>query len=353
MKRRHITLIIIITVVVTLLIDILFGNYIGARLATLPIVKKFHFLQPNAPIVINNRETVRVSDANDAIETANSLKAKMSVLVYLDNGRLVHTGAAINWTTDGYFITSVKAFTTQNKTYAVVTSNGDIFPVKNIYPDPASSLVMIDTDAGNVPNMDTVENKDLRPGQKLLFVGNNIPGNKVTFLESYIHSLATDIANVQFNADQIVRGVNPQAVGPLLPGQPGVTLDGKMAGMWTGEKFLSSDAIRIFANNFFSDNKTVNRPAYGFLYRQISSVEAKAAQTVPGALVINVTAGSAAAVGGLQAGDIITSVNGKDIGDDVLVEEQLEPIKPGQRVTVLISRKGASQTLVITPTLLK
>src|SRR4051812_37140012 len=125
MKRTQVTLIIIITVVITLLADILFGNYIGARLATLPIVKKFHFLQPNAPIVINNRETVRVSDANDAVETTNSLKAKLSTLVYVDGDRLVQTGTALNWTTDGYFITAVKAFSAQNKTYAVVLNSGE------------------------------------------------------------------------------------------------------------------------------------------------------------------------------------------------------------------------------------
>lgn len=348
MRRTHVTLIIIITVVLTLLLNIMFGNYIGARLATLPLVKKWHFLQPNAPIVITNRETVRVSDANDAVETTNSLKSKISAIVYFDGSNLVQTGTALNWTADGYFITAVKSFGVQNKTYAVVLNSGDIFPVKTIFTDPSSSLVIVDTDAGSISNIDTEEDKNLRPGEKLLFIANNIPGNQTAFLESYVRATTSDIGS-EFSADQIVRGADVQSVTPLLPGQPAVTLDGKMAGMWTGDKLLTSDAIRSFANIFFNDGKIVERPYFGFRYRHLTSVEAKAAQQASGAQVTAVNNGSPASLAGLQAGDTITSVNGTDIKDDTLVEALLEQIKPADRVTLQITRKGQSQTLVMTP----
>ena len=164
MRRLHVTLIIIITVLITLLANILVGDYIAARLATLPLIRKLNILQPRAPIVINNRETLRVSDANDAMETTNGMRTKMASLVYFDGDRLVQTGSLLNWTADGYFITTDKAFSAQGKTYAVVLNSGDVFPVKNTYADTASTLILVETDAGNVPNIDTVDNKDLRPG---------------------------------------------------------------------------------------------------------------------------------------------------------------------------------------------
>lgn len=353
MRRTHVTLIIIITVLITLLANILVGDYIAARLATLPLIRKFNILQPRAPIVINNRETVRVNDANDAVETTNSMRTKMASLVYFEGDRIIQTGALLNWTADGFFITTEKAFGVSGKTYAVVLNSGDVFPVKTIYADTASSLILVETDAGNVPNIDTVDNKDLRPGQKILLVANSVSGANVTFLESYLRTVAANVPNIELSSDELVRGPGIQFVEPLLPGQPGITLEGKVAGIWTGDRLLSSEVIRNFANNFFNDNRAVNRPAYGFHYRQVSVVEAKASQLTPGAQVLSVASNGAAGAGGLLAGDIITAVNDKKVTDEVLLEELLEAIKPSGRATLDIVRKGANQTLVITPTLLK
>jgi serine protease Do len=123
--------------------------------------------------------------------------------------------------------------------------------------------------------------------------------------------------------------------------------------LWDGDSILSSDAIRTFANNFFSDNKIVNRPSFGFTYRQLSVVYAKALQLSSGTLVTSVAPGGAAQLAGLQVGDSITSVNDIDISDDILLESLLENVKPAQRATMEVVRNGTNQTIVVTPGVLK
>ena len=353
MRKLHIVLIIVITALLTLGINVLFGDHIAARIATLPLVRKFNILNPRAPIVVTTRETVRVSDANDAVETANAVKSKLSTLVYYDNAKLVPVGGLLNWTTDGYFVGMNGAFVTPGKTYAVVLNNGDIFPVKTVSVDIASNLVMVETDARGMATVDTGEDKALRPGQKLLFVQNSIAAGKSSFLESYVRATSTDVVNVEFDSDAIMRGVVAQPVTPLLPGHAAVTLDSKVVGLWDGDSIISSDAIRTFANNFFSDNKVVNRPLFGFKYRQLSGPEAKALQSQVGALVTTVVANSPAQAAGLQVGDSIVSVRGTDVTDEVLLESLLETIKPAERVILEVIRDGISQTIVITPQTLK
>jgi hypothetical protein len=216
MKKTHIILIILITVLITLAINVTFGDYIAARIATLPIIRKFNILNPKAPIVVTTKETVRVSDANDAVETANAVKSKLATLVYYDNNKLVPAGGLLNWTTDGYFVGINKSFATTGKTYAVIMNNGDVFPVKAVTLDTASSLVMVATDARGISTVETVEDKTMRPGQKLLFVANSIGAAKSTFIESYVNALSNDVSNVEFNSDTVTRGVAAQSVGARL-----------------------------------------------------------------------------------------------------------------------------------------
>lgn len=350
MKKLSILAIVVIASILALVFQILFGNFLSAKLATLPLLRNLDLFNPRAPIVVNNRETVRVSDANDAVETADGVKSKLAVVVYYDgkagDNHLVRSGGAINWTSDGYFLSTSAALAVPNKTYAILLNNGEIFPIKNVYSDTASSLVILATDARNLSTMEPVANASLRAGQKMLLLLNTVSSTKTTFLESYIHSSITDVSGVVFNSDRIGRTINLQSVGPLVPGQAAVDLDGKLAGIWDGTSMLASDALRLFANDFFKDNMQVLRPSFGFSYVQLSDVESRALQLSAGAQVKDVAAGGAASFGGLLKGDIITTVNGQKLDDSVLLENLLAQESPGDVVTLSVSRNG--QTVEVT-----
>ncbi len=352
MRKWQLLISIFVSVVLALAILIVFGNYLSARLGTLPVLRNWNLFNPRAPIVVTNRETVRVSDANDAIETTNAIKSKLSLVVYYDgsgaNSHVVLAGGAVNWTADGYFITSQSALAVPNKTYAVILSNGDIFPVKSSYEDTASNLVMLATDARNSSTVEPVQLSDLRPGQKMLMVLNSMAANKTTFLESYLRTYPTDYFGAEFNSDRDQRVLNIQTVGTLAPGQAVISLDGKLAGMWDGNAVASSVALQQFANDFFKNNKQVLRPGFGFNFKQLSSPEARAVQLVAGSQVTSVVKGGPAASAGLQVGDIITSVNNKKLEDDTSLQSLLLAITPGDTVTFEVSRGGNTVPVVVT-----
>lgn len=353
MRRFKIVIIIVVASIIALAAQILFGNYLSARLATFPGLRNWNLFNPRAPIVVTNRETVRVSDANDAVETAAAVKSKLSTVVYYDgtgpNRKLVLSGGAINWTTDGYFVTSKSALPVANKTYAIVLNNGEIYPIKKAYPDTATNLVMLDTDANNLSTTEPVNGADLRPGEKILLVLNAMAENKSTFLESHMRSYTTDVAGFEFNSDKDQRTLSIQPVGILAPGQAAVDLKGKLAGMWDGSDIVGADAIQLFANNFFRDNSQVVRPSYGFSYKHLSASEARALQLTPGAQVTSVIAGSPAAIGGLQKGDIITAYGSETIEDDYLLGFALPELSPNQAHGFEVQRNGQTIIIQITP----
>jgi len=356
MKKIHVLIIIIVASVLAVLLQILFGSFLSAKLSTLPLLRHLDLFNPRAPIVVNNQETVRVSDANDAVETADSVKSKLAVVAYYDgkgaDTHLVRSGGALNWTADGYFVSTATALSVANKTYAIILNDGEIFPIKTVYSDTGSSLVILATDARNLSTIQPVAGSELRSGQKMLMLLNTLSAGKTTFLESYIRSPITDVSGEVFNADQIGRFINLQTISPLLPGQAVVNLDGKLVGVWDGSNVLASDAVNLFANNFFKNNMQVLRPSFGFSYVQLSDVEARALQLTPGAQVKDVTAGGAASFGGLLKGDIITKVNGQNIDDTVLLEAILAQTAPGDVLTISVQRGGQNVDLTISPKVL-
>ncbi len=357
MKTYKIVLLVLLAAFIALAVQVLFGNFISARLATLPFVRSLNLYNPRAPIVVNNKETVRVSDANDAVETTNSVKTKLATVVYYDgtgaDARVVVSGGAISWTSDGYFITSSAAMAVANKTYAVILNNGDIFPIIATYKDTASNLVMLATDAKGQPTVEPIDGKDLRPAEKMLLVANSPAANQTTFLESYVRAGVNNVSGQIFSSDKAQRSVSLQSVGPLTPGQAVFNLNGRLVGMWDGASVLASDAIRLFATDFFRDNKTVIRPGFGFSYKHLSTSEARAVQLVNGAQVTDVVFNSPAYAGGLVKRDIITSVNSQKVTDEVLLESLLATLTPGEVATFGVTRNAEPIIVLVTPKILE
>ncbi len=102
---------------------------------------------------------------------------------------------------------------------------------------------------------------------------------------------------------------------------------------------LASDV----ANQLIKTGKVVH-PYIGVNIDTINEAAAREASTTPGALIIVVTPGGPAAVGGLRVDDVITHVDGKPVsgGEDLVT--QIRAHKVGDKVTVTYSRQGKTAT---------
>lgn len=67
----------------------------------------------------------------------------------------------------------------------------------------------------------------------------------------------------------------------------------------------------------------------------------------PGAIVSAVAAKSPARTAGVEAGDIITKINGKSVADSEELGLSVRSCKPGEEITLTIQRNGRSQDLKI------
>ncbi len=353
MNKKQIALIIVVTTIVVWLANLLLGNYLSAKLSTAPWAQRFNLFNPQAPIVITNRETIRVNNSSDVVDTAESMKSKVSTVVYIENGQMIITGGAINWTGDGYFITAKNAFAAANKVYAVVTYGGDVYPVQKTYTDPASSLVIIETSAQGLGVLDPADTTDLRIGQQVVTVENSIGNKQGQFYTGFVNKLASDTGNTVMESDLVSRKVRLDNFTAILPGLAINNISGRMVGIWDGASVVPVEEIRVLFNSFLSHNKSVVRPAFGFSYQYLTETEAKTLQTAHGARVQGIAANKPASLIGLKAGDVIVKLGDREVNNDMNIDNILRQVKPGDSLKLTIDRSGEEIELTIVATQLK
>ncbi len=353
MNKKQIVLVIVITTAIVWLADLLIGNYLSAKLSTSEWAQRFNIFNPQAPIVVTNRETIRVNNSNDAVETAENMKSKVSSVVYIENGRMVTTGSAVNWTSDGYFLTSKSAFAETNKVYAVVTAAGDIYPVQKTYPDVASNIAIIETSAQGLVVLDPADTNDLRVGQQVVTVENSIGTKQAQFHTGFVQKLSSDTSGEVAESDLVSRAINVEALTGFMPGSAVVNLSGRLIGLWDGTKVVPVEELRLLFNGFLAHNKSIVRPSFGFSYQILSEQEAKALQTTAGAKVMGVANTKPANLIGFKVGDVITKIGDRKVEDELNIDNILRQIKPGDSVKFTLERSGQTMELNLTATQLK
>jgi S1-C subfamily serine protease len=78
------------------------------------------------------------------------------------------------------------------------------------------------------------------------------------------------------------------------------------------------------------------------------SVQDTATGSQSGVMVASVQPGSGAAQAGIQAGDVITAIDGHAVTDYASLAAQISGKQPGTQVTVTIQRNGATQQVTVT-----
>jgi len=200
------------------------------------------------------------------------------------------------------------------------------------------------------------DSDELRVGDYVVAIGNPF-GLGQTVTSGIVSALGRSGLNVEGYEDfiQTDASINPGNSGGAL-----ITLDGQLVGINTailapaggnvGIGFAVPTSIASAVMTQLAENGEVQRGQLGVVIQNVTPdlMEALGLEDTSGALVASVAPGSAAEQAGMEAGDIITAVDGEPVGGTTDLRNRVGLTPLGQTIKLSFIRGGQEQTVDVT-----
>jgi S1-C subfamily serine protease len=301
-----------------------------------------------------------VTDAMPAVVTIRSTTTGGAF------GGATGSGSGFIFNSDGWILTN--RHVVQGASALQVIFNDTSTAPATVYGiDSVTDLAIVKVDMQNLPTVSIGSSTDLQPGQLAIAIGNPLGNFENTVTTGVISGLGRQIRAgdaTQSSSEQLSNLIQTDAaINPGNSGGPLLNSAGQVIGVNTA---VSQDAQGIgFAIpidiakpliDLALAGKPLERPWIGVRYvaitRALATQENLPVET--GALISTdtnqpaVVPGSPAAAAGLQAGDIVVSVDGQSVDGDHDLSTRLLPHSPGDAVVLSILRNGKSQDVTVT-----
>lgn len=270
------------------------------------------------------------------------------------------SGSGVIISDDGYIVTNQHVIEDATGIEVVLNDNQRYY-AKLIGQDPSTDLALLKIKAKNLPYLRYGNSDLIVPGEWVLAVGNPFDLNS-TVTAGIVSAKARNIGilrdknNLQVEAFiQTDAAVNPGNSGGAL-----VNLKGELIGInsaiatVTGSYSGYSFAIPVnLVQKIMDDLLEFGTVQRGLLGVEIRDVTARLAQdrgldVVRGVYINRVNDGSAADLSGIKSGDVITAIDGQDVGSVSELQELVARHRPGHTIQVTYRRSGAPKTVQTT-----
>jgi serine protease Do len=255
---------------------------------------------------------------------------------------------------DGYAVTN-NHVVDHARSVRVTADDGTIYTAKVVGTDKKTDLALIKVDGKKDFSYVKFADQPPRIGDWVVAVGNPF-GLGGTVTAGIVSARGRDIGAGPY--DDYVQIDAPINKGNS--GGPAFDMNGNVIGVNTAIFSPSGGSVGIgfdipaatakLVVNQLKDKGTVTR---GWLGVQVQPVTADIADSLGlkqarGAMVDNPQAGSPAAKAGIEAGDVITSVNATEVKDSRDLARTISTMAPGSQVKLEVLHKGQSRPVTLT-----
>ena len=325
---------------------------------------------------INSRPAENAEKTEDGLltDTAIAKKVKPSVVgivVYVNSGRqyqMYGQGSGIIMSTDGYIISNAHVFMTEEGTLVnsiqVYLDNEESYGAELIGIDVRSDLAVIKIKANNLTKAEFGDSSTVEVGERVLAIGNpngmelagSVTGGIVSAVNRNIKSSSSGFSMTCIQTDAAINpgnsgGALVNAYGQVI----GINSSKIVANEYEGIGFaIAINEAKPIVDSLVANGFVAGRVKVGITYQEIDKFTAALNDVPMGLQVMSIDATLDVAKSGLQVGDIITKMDGKDTITTEDVTEFLRTKKPGETVKMTVYRitsLGKSSTLTINVTL--
>jgi len=213
--------------------------------------------------------------------------------------------------------------------------------------DPSQDVAVVKIDPAKAPAIATLgDSNTVKLGQPVVAIGSP---------ETLANTVTAGIVSGTNRQIDTYAGLiqTDTAINPGNSGGPLVNAQGQVIGLNTLGLASQGDQGLNFAipiNTAKQVAQSVMSKGNGAVVnsRSFLGVSVDALSTTKGASVSKVETGTPAEQADLQAGDVITAVNGTTLNSTTTLGSMLSTLKPGDKVTLTVDRNGSTQTLTAT-----
>ena len=292
------------------------------------------------------------------------------VTIEVRNGKTGGTGSGEVIRNDGYILTNnhVIAAAAEGGSISVLFSDGTTQAAKLTGRDPQADLAVIKVDTSKkLPTIAFGSSNSDQVGQPVVVLGaplglsSTVTTGIISALDRTIEvpgdngqkallasAVQTDAAINPGNSGGAMTNCSGQLIGVPSAGASVPSSSGESSGGSVGLGFAIPVSTAQTVSNEIIETGHVNHAYFGIEISQIPPAAAKQAGTPQGLYVVRVIPNGPSGKAGLQAGDIITELNGKAATDPNQLEALTLTERAGDKVNVTYVRDGQTHTTTIT-----
>jgi serine protease Do len=265
---------------------------------------------------------------------------------YLERGQ----GSGFIISSDGYILTNNHVVGNVDKMKVVLQDGRTFTDAKVIGTDPDSEVALIKIEGNDFPVLPMGDSDRMQIGDMVMAIGNPF-GLTETVTVGVVSATKRSVGIAAY--ESFIQ--TDAAINPGNSGGPLVNMDGRAIGINTAIVSESGGYMGIgfaipinMARRIAEQLRSSGRVIRGYLglYGQDVTPEIAPLLKLPqpqGVLVAQVEPRSPAAEAGIQRGDVIVAMDGKNIDSYTTFRNQIAALRPGTRVELTVIREG--QTL--------
>jgi serine protease Do len=242
------------------------------------------------------------------------------------------------------------------QTIEVVFADDRKMPARVLGRDPTTDLAVLKVDATDLPVAALGDSSALKVGDDVIAIGNalGLEGGPTVTRGIVSAEDRTITAESGIRLEHVIQ--TDTAINPGNSGGPLVNSAGEVVGINTavaGDAQNIGFSIAINAAKPIIDElrqgTTRSRPFLGVKMITFTPeyAEGLGVTVKSGAVVADVTAGSGAEVAGLRTGDVITSIDGKEVKAAEDVTSAVNAHKPGDEIKLTFVRREQTQEITV------
>jgi putative serine protease PepD len=342
------------------------GGLVGG--GTVAVLDRGNDTVAAAGITIQGSTAPAAANQTASVESAAATAMKSVVTLSVRGGQEAGTGSGIVLRADGYILTNehVTAVADGSGSITVAFSDGRTATATLVGADKATDLAVVKVNLTGLTAGTFADSDALKVGQTVVAVGSPL-GLNGTVTEGIVSALHRPTTGGSDNSAVIDAIQTDAAINPGNSGGALVDLAGRVVGInqsiatagsggggfgqqgsatgniGIGFAIPSDTAARI-SQQLISTGKAT----HALLGVQTQTATSSDQLTAIGATIAQVTSGGAADKAGIKAGDVVTKVDNRVIGQSDDLAATVRSYAPGTKVTLTVRRGTATQTITVT-----